>query len=627
MPNAAWHRKLPHPWNVMPVKRRDKTLDKDMSKSGIRIFSGEPSEYFAWRASVISYIHRVRAKVSVKIGAVQKVLDPKDKRTRKLVPAMDWDAGCYFRLICNLETRFGGEERLIAHHLKEVRTLSKISKDNSAELDELINTLTEYFDVLGSYKRIAEIKSMEFYSSVLTKLPYEYQDAFQLYHVTNYGDAPEGTRTLYQWLGLKLKIIQKKETAKLTYDAVHHPTAEVKSGAPKKLFFVQDENGGSHLMSYDDNGEMVLVAQNIAVEDQHKETGKTVRFGGRLEKAQPRSWASSTSTFKKSESGQEERRNRRYFTEDGQDRRNCGCETLHRLHECSKFLALTPSDRRTFCNETGRCYRCLFMGHSGRECKQRSLKCAKCPRMHNTLLHGSFPEHLPGGKAFKASTREPESEIDYEVSSESEDELGDNYVHMSQAKDQISLRIIALNVTAKDGSMHIFNALLDEGAQGSYLSERARAILDVSGVHVRRRIIGVGNTVKVYPAVLAKIRVRGLEGRQGLELNVTCIPNPLGDLEAVNWQEAKHSWEHLRSIPFTACSGGVDILIGSDAPEVHRSLDEKAAKGFAPVARRGILGWTASGPINPRHVRSERSLFSRVGDTHCFLQRVRRRWR
>ncbi|CAB3999108.1 Hypothetical predicted protein, partial [Paramuricea clavata] len=57
-------------------------------------------------------------------------------------------------------------------------------------------------------------------------------------------------------------------------------------------------------------------------------------------------------------------------------------------------------------------------------------------------------------------------------------------------------------------------------------------------------------------------------------------------------------WSHLNDIEFPKLNDKeVSILIGSDVPEVHWTLEERWGGPKEPVAVRTILGWTLFGPI------------------------------
>ena len=77
-------------------------------------------------------------------------------------------------------------------------------------------------------------------------------------------------------------------------------------------------------------------------------------------------------------------------------------------------------------------------------------------------------------------------------------------------------------------------------------------------------------------------------------MNEICRGMPIPD-----WNRHKEKLHHLKGIPFLRVPGRktVDVLIGSDHPELTLALEERVGKPGEPVARRTPLGWTCVGRI------------------------------
>ena len=74
----------------------------------------------------------------------------------------------------------------------------------------------------------------------------------------------------------------------------------------------------------------------------------------------------------------------------------------------------------------------------------------------------------------------------------------------------------------------------------------------------------------------------------------------------MDWIEVKQNFSHLRDIPFPVLAkGGCGILLGVGLPQLTSCLEEVLPKEsgggvrHGPVARKGPLGWSCVGPINP----------------------------
>ena len=117
-------------------------------------------------------------------------------------------------------------------------------------------------------------------------------------------------------------------------------------------------------------------------------------------------------------------------------------------------------------------------------------------------------------------------------------------------------------------------------------------------------ISGVGEGVKKYPmSMLAPVEVESLDGKFKTTIEVRVIPNPLGDMKPVDWNDHKSNWPHLKDIDFPIFERqDVKILIGAaDARLLASEVDIMHSEGDnAPVARKGVFGWTAIGRVHPR---------------------------
>ena len=84
-------------------------------------------------------------------------------------------------------------------------------------------------------------------------------------------------------------------------------------------------------------------------------------------------------------------------------------------------------------------------------------------------------------------------------------------------------------------------------------------------------------------------------------------------LSIPDWNQHKVKWEHLKNIPFPKAPGRktIDILIGSDHPELTLALIECYGPIGAPVARKTPLGWTCVGRL-PALSSAKRIVYART---------------
>ena len=77
-----------------------------------------------------------------------------------------------------------------------------------------------------------------------------------------------------------------------------------------------------------------------------------------------------------------------------------------------------------------------------------------------------------------------------------------------------------------------------------------------------------------------------------------------GDMRVIDWNEHSSNWPHLQGIKFHKISSRpiVDILIGLDCVDFHKSLQEIRGRPGEPIARLTPLGWTCVGPVINDHL-------------------------
>ena len=264
------------------------------------------------------------------------------------------------------------------------------------------------------------------------------------------------------------------------------------------------------------------------------------------------------------------------------DRKCLVCNDEHWLRRCPKFLEMTPANRRKIIIDKKMkiCFNCLGP-HISSQCKSKftcmtALPNGKCGRKHHTLLHGSEEKH-----------QEP---------------LKTNAFGITTKQGRISLRVLPLRfINKRTGESLIHNALLDDGAQNTIISEDIKNALDLKGKLSTYTVSGVGGKSNVYKrSMVTKFIIQTLDGKFSTEIEARVIPSPLGSLEATSWKLHQDKWNHLKDINFPDLQNDtVDVLIGGQHAHLIASLKDVIGEPGDPVARLCKLGWTALGPLTP----------------------------
>ncbi|MGD0638940.1 MAG: hypothetical protein ABSA72_12970, partial [Nitrososphaerales archaeon] len=291
------------------------------------------------------------------------------------------------------------------------------------------------------------------------------------------------------------------------------------------------------------------------------------------------------------------------------DNRACGqCAERHKLEDCPKFKALsTATARREFCMDAERCFRCLIGGHRAADCRQLN-KCTKCTKKHHEMLHGDTNKSAMTSHAWYQDS-------DLESWPE-DDDYGQALV--ARGGGQAALRVVPIYVENPiTGERAELNALLDEGAEESFLDEGIRRVLGLKGPVKQRRIYGFGGRENLVRMAQVKVTLRSLDKKVEQSAIFSCLPHPVGNLQAQDWSQLKRAWSHLRDLPFHMSKGAVHVLLGADLPGLAMSLREVRHPSGSlelPVARLTPLGWTAYGPTHPEEGEER----ERIGVPPCY---------
>ena len=152
---------------------------------------------------------------------------------------------------------------------------------------------------------------------------------------------------------------------------------------------------------------------------------------------------------------------------------------------------------------------------------------------------------------------------------------------------------------SSEGQSIQVNAFLDDGSDSTYVRDD---IVTALGLKTDERTLRLTTLTESCTSLkkqesLADDKESQWETQSTVEawtLNEMCQ-----GLSIPDWNQHKVKWQHLRNIPFPKAPGRktIDILIGSDHPELTLALTECYGPIGAPVARKTPLGWTCVGRL------------------------------
>lgn len=257
------------------------------------------------------------------------------------------------------------------------------------------------------------------------------------------------------------------------------------------------------------------------------------------------------------------------------------CQEKHSIRICPLFLKLTVPERIEKARQLGLCLNCLSHGHRTVKCNSER-KCLTCNKRHHTLLH------LP-------------TEANKTTSSNHTTALNALAPAWQIKSVPILLATTIINVSSKCGIVHQLRALVDNGSQSSFITERAVQLLQLKKTPSRTQVYGLGKcdagtSVSSTSFIIGSLR----DPLFALQMNALVMPtiSNLLPTENINIRD----WNHLTGIeladPEFFEPKNIDILLGAN---VYSSIildGTKIGDRGTPIAQKTVFGWILTGPTN-----------------------------
>ena len=267
--------------------------------------------------------------------------------------------------------------------------------------------------------------------------------------------------------------------------------------------------------------------------------------------------------------------------------RCCGGK-CSRVYDCNQFKSLSLDARKDFVMKNGLCRNCFIPKHMVKDCRKRGqCEVSDCGRKHHTLLH----DWSVVQNSQNRSVASPAPSL-----SDSSQPSKATVTSTSGVSSKVFLRILPVKVINGSRSIETY-ALLDNGSDVSLVHDRLVQMLGIRG-RPKPFVINSVNCTSEVNGLEVDIAVRSLDGSNSVNIrNAWSVPKlPISLSSAPSTLDLVY-WPHLSNITIpTVNSDEVMLLIGSDTPEAHWSLEERRGGIGEPCAIRSLLGWTVQGP-------------------------------
>ncbi|XP_059221144.1 uncharacterized protein LOC131995885 [Stomoxys calcitrans] len=288
------------------------------------------------------------------------------------------------------------------------------------------------------------------------------------------------------------------------------------------------------------------------------------------------------------------------------------CEENHSLRICSKFRGFTEQERIDFVFRNKFCNNCLSTFHRKQKCKSKN-KCSVCQKSHHTLLHlkqrsqvESESNRVKDGPVTTEPRRYPNSMAEDTSNPSSSGLLRSAQVQANFASSNgtILLRTAMVQVD-HGGQLFTLRALIDPGSQRTFLSEKARNLLQIPYRRALFDIFGIGEQ-KLSSNKECELVLYSSRYNLRIAINAIVLPKVTQKLPSVSFSITNP--EELSELdladPFFNKSSQIDLILGNDS-EKYLNIDgiKKNICGDAS-AYNTIFGWVLSGPMRTEQIQA-----------------------
>ncbi|XP_037874876.1 uncharacterized protein LOC119630245 [Bombyx mori] len=269
------------------------------------------------------------------------------------------------------------------------------------------------------------------------------------------------------------------------------------------------------------------------------------------------------------------------------------CKEKHTLCHCKNFTKLQPEERADYVKTNNLCFNCLVPGHSAYQCKLQ-MSCRLCRRRHHTLLH----RHQDSAQTEEKN----QPSASHHGVEEKEEVINSMVASHHRTKQSTALLATAMVLTRNEHNQTVvLRALVDQGSQASFLSEKAAQTLKLTRQSARGSIIGVGSTrTNVDHVVQLKI---GSRWNPSFEINIQAyVMSKQLTTKIPSKAVTVTHWPHLEGLnladPDYYQPGSIDLLLG--VKEYAQIVQPTLIKGppGSPCAQETNLGWILFGEID-----------------------------
>ncbi|XP_059062777.1 uncharacterized protein LOC131855518 [Achroia grisella] len=275
------------------------------------------------------------------------------------------------------------------------------------------------------------------------------------------------------------------------------------------------------------------------------------------------------------------------------------CKENHTLCHCKEFAKMDPQQRSHYVKTNNLCYNCLLPGHTVFKCRI-AMTCRICHRRHHSLLHedknnnANTSGHLEKSLQPNVSAHFRVEERDYNTV------IASNY-SSNCGKETAFLATAMVTVKNKKGHTVVLRALIDQGSEQSFISEKAAQLLQLERTPIKATVVGMGSMKSQLKQVVQVQVSSKWDNNSSHHISAYVMSKQL-TTKIPQRVVTGHKWQHVQGLiladPIYYKPGVIDLLLGVKV--YSKIIENQLIKGppGTPSAQKTSLGWILFGEIN-----------------------------
>lgn len=304
------------------------------------------------------------------------------------------------------------------------------------------------------------------------------------------------------------------------------------------------------------------------------------------------------------------------------------CEKSHRIIYCGKFKRQSIENKRDFVRTNHLCFNCLQDDHMSDECPVEK-RCEKCNQKHHTILHRDSQQNhnVPTNTSdmrpteFVTQSASPCQTFDPHTSSNHTSTPTNSVAtHVgSFGRSHVLLATAIIKVIHPSGEACTFRALLDQGSQASFITERAVQVLGLLKQKVNVSVTGIGSSSSNTARSCVSFHISPyFDDINTVFVDALVLPK-VTSLPSLSHAVGRN-WPHINNLqladPHYYEQDKIDVLLGADIYNRILLNDVRHGPPGSPTAQHTLLGWILSGQLE---ITTKPAATATVANHHCGL--------